>query len=379
MDRHTVSLCMIVRDAERPLAAALDSARPLADEMIVVDTGSVDGTRQVAASRGARVCEFAWCDDFSAARNYSLAQATGDWIFWIDADDVVPPESAAELRRAIDGCPNRDAAFWATIEEASGAAGSAAARVMGHAHVKLFPRDERFRFRYRIHEQIAPALRAAGLPIRRTSAVIRHSNADRSPSAQQSRFERNLRLSLLDLQEHPDDPFVLLSLGTTYLFLPDSLPAAIDVLRRSIAGCKPGSEIQLNAYLYLGQALGTSGLRCEEEDLYREALALFPNDVPLLLRLGTLLERRGKLREAGQCYAAVLKRGRTRPSAMHVRGGEEQAALRLGALQIRTGHRDRAEKLWRNFLQRHPAATAVQQALAQSYLDPCSIIVGPQP
>src|SRR5207244_8503320 len=100
--KATLSLCMIVRDAERSLAAALDSARPFVDEIIVIDTGSTDGTRKIAEDRGARVFDFVWRDDFSAARNYSLEQATGDWIFWMDADDVLPPQSGATLIRLIE-------------------------------------------------------------------------------------------------------------------------------------------------------------------------------------------------------------------------------------------------------------------------------------
>src|SRR5689334_14830292 len=111
----TLSLCMIVRDAERSLAEALQSARPFMDEMVVVDTGSVDATREIARQMGARLYEFPWSDDFSAARNESLDRATGDWIFWMDADDVLPPESGQELRRLVVECPGRDAAYLMTV------------------------------------------------------------------------------------------------------------------------------------------------------------------------------------------------------------------------------------------------------------------------
>jgi len=375
----TLSLCMIVRDAERSLAKALASARPFVDEIVVVDTGSVDGTRGIAQEHGARLFEFAWCDDFSAARNHSLSQATGDWIFWMDADDMLPPESGQELRRVIASCEKCDAAFWVTVEEVVVARGKRPTRVMGHAHIKLFPRDSRIQFCYRVHEQVSPALRALGLPIRKTSAVVRHANVDRSAMGQQARLARNLRLSLLDLKEHPDDPFVLLSIGTTYLFLPDSLPQAIDFLERSVARCKRGSEIQLNACLYLGQALGTSGDRKREEELYRDALKLFPSDIPLLLRLASLHERRGQLVQAAACYAQILQRGRQRSSTIHLRSGRERAALRLGELQVRSGQRARAERMWQHFLKQHPEATSVHRALERSYLAPCSIIVGPRP
>jgi glycosyltransferase involved in cell wall biosynthesis len=101
-----LSLCMIARDAEPSLGRALDSARPFVDEIVVVDTGSRDATKCIAAERGARVCDFPWCDNFSAARNYSLAQATGDWIFWMDATDDprrIMPAAAANWPAARAG------------------------------------------------------------------------------------------------------------------------------------------------------------------------------------------------------------------------------------------------------------------------------------
>src|SRR5439155_7973459 len=224
----------------------------------------------------------------------------------------------------------------------------------------------------------APSIRAVGLPIKRTSAVVQHANVDRSPASQVARLDRNLRLALLDLEEHPHDPFVLLSLGATYLFRQDGLAMAIDCLERSVAGCTRGSETQLNAYLYWGQALGTKGDRQREEQIYREALTLFPNDVSLLLRSGGLCERQGRLAEAAECYTAVLRRGTARASVVHVRGGRQQAVLRLGGLHVRTGQRARAERLWRDFLALHPDAVDVRTTLERSYLNPCSIIVGPR-
>ena len=189
----------------------LASAEPFVDEIIVVDTGSRDGTRDVARAFAARLFEFAWCDDFSAARNHSLEQATGDWILWIDADDVLPPESGAELRRHMTECPEKNAAFWATIEEAAPPKPGRPSRVMGHAHVKLFPRHPGIRFQYRVHEQVVAGDPRLGLPIRPTTAVLRHAHADRSPAAERARAERNLRLAYLDLRERPRDPFVWLS------------------------------------------------------------------------------------------------------------------------------------------------------------------------
>ena len=371
----TLSLCMIARDAEKSLGAALASARPFMDEIIVVDTGSRDATKQIAEKHGARVFDFPWCDSFAAARNYSLDQATGDWIFWMDADDVLPAASGQELRRLIDSCPQCDAAFWVSVEEAKPAKKGTPPRVTSHGHVKLFPRRDDLRFRYRIHEQVAPAINKLGLPIRGSRAVVRHV-ADRSRAAQAARRARNLRLALMDQAEHPGDPFVLISLGVTHLHLPDKLPAAIEFLRQSTEACPPGAQIQLSAYLYLGQALARAGQRNEEERVYRQALAIFADDAVLLTRLAQLCEASGRAAEAVQHYRAVLARGRVRTSAVRWTDNHIHVAVRLGQLYIRLGQRFRAERLWLDFLKRHPDAAAVAQALKASYLKTVSFVIG---
>ena len=101
--RPHVSLCMIVRNEEENLPACLASAADLVDEVVVVDTGSRDRTREVAAGFGARVYEFPWVDDFAAARNESLRHATGDWVFWLDADDRLDGDNRGRLKTLFAG------------------------------------------------------------------------------------------------------------------------------------------------------------------------------------------------------------------------------------------------------------------------------------
>jgi hypothetical protein len=358
----TLSLAMITKDAERSLAAALASARPFVDEIIVVDTGSQDGTREIARDFGARLVDFTWCDDFSAARNYSLQHATGNWIFWMDADDELPDASGRELRARIDATPSRDAAFFALVEEeVQGKSGQR--RVMAHAHVKLFPRHEQIRFRYRIHEQVAPAIRDLGLPIHSTKLVVRHAHADRTPQAELARSQRNLRLALLDLAEHPGDPFVWLSVGSSYLPLNDGAAKAVEYLRRSIAAFPRGSSIQLNAYQYLAQAYAAAGGHEQQRAALDEALQLFPSDLGILMRLGAWHESHGQPSAAIPYYEAALARGRQRASAAHVRDGRSELALRLGRLYVIAGQPDKAQRLWIQFLTIHPGSSAVRQAL----------------
>ena len=82
-----LSVCMIVKNEERFLGQCLASVKGLADELIIIDTGSTDRTVEIAREHGAQVGHFEWCNDFAAARNASIAPATGDWILFLDADE----------------------------------------------------------------------------------------------------------------------------------------------------------------------------------------------------------------------------------------------------------------------------------------------------
>ena len=131
--RPRLSACLIVRDNERTLPACLESIRPWVDELAVVDTGSVDSTPQIARQFGARLGFFPWVDDFSAARNASFDLAQGEWLFWMDSDDVLPPASGRRLRQLIAEHPGRDAAFWVDVEQ-SGRDLANRDRRTSHAH-----------------------------------------------------------------------------------------------------------------------------------------------------------------------------------------------------------------------------------------------------
>lgn len=112
--RVSWSLAMIVRDAEAQIGQVLDDASAICDELVVVDTGSIDATKEIAMKHGARVVDFQWIDDFAAARNVSFEQCTGDWILWLDADDRVPPDAQqgfVELKTILAMRPEIDVAM----------------------------------------------------------------------------------------------------------------------------------------------------------------------------------------------------------------------------------------------------------------------------
>lgn len=302
--RPLVSLCMIVRNEEPRIGECLRSVRPHVDEMIVVDTGSSDRTREIAAASGAQVFDFPWIDSFAAARNASLDQACGEWIFWMDADDVLGAKVGCQLRSLARACPAKDTAYQVQVRIPPGP-GEFSPSVVDH--VKLFPNRPDLRFEHRIHEQILPAVRRAGLRLLFSDIYVVHQNYDRSPEGQVLKRLRDFRLLELDLADHPDHPFVLYNLGMTYLYATHEYEVAAHYLRRSLERSHPADSIVRKAYAMLVAA------HTQQED-WGLALAanetgrsFYPDDAELLFQAGQLLQRVGRMDEAGKVIVRLIQ------------------------------------------------------------------------
>jgi|Deesub1362A_J573_1020465.scaffolds.fasta_scaffold02683_5 Flp pilus assembly protein TadD len=191
MPEPSLGLIMIVRDEAHNLGRSLVPVASLFDEVVVVDTGSRDGTPRLCAELGARVFYFPWRDHFAAARNHSIARARADWLFWLDADNAITPEDVAELRRRLPA--EGPAILWAQewVVPRGG-------RLW---QKRSFPRHPEVRFQGRVHEQLVHPPHWPSVP---TKVVVRHwGYADPTQVEAKGRYY----LQLLDktLQESPED------------------------------------------------------------------------------------------------------------------------------------------------------------------------------
>src|SRR5204863_3983775 len=141
-----LSVCIIARDNAKTIGACLESIAPWVDEIIVVDTGSVDETPRIAEAAGARVFHFPWCDDFSAARNESIRHARGRWIFWMDTDDTIDAANGPRLRQTIRRRMDQSILGFIVKVHCPGAGEEGEADVTVVDHVKLFRNLPHLRF-----------------------------------------------------------------------------------------------------------------------------------------------------------------------------------------------------------------------------------------
>lgn len=95
---NEISLCMIVKNEEDVLARCLDTVKDIVDEIIIVDTGSVDTTKEIAKEYTDKIYNFKWIDDFASARNFAFSKATKEYIMWLDADDIILEQDRNKLK-----------------------------------------------------------------------------------------------------------------------------------------------------------------------------------------------------------------------------------------------------------------------------------------
>ena len=146
----SLSVCLIVKDEEEVIARCLSCVKKFADEIVVVDTGSSDRTVEEVKKFTDKIYFFKWVDDFSAARNFSLEKATGDYVMWLDADDVITDENCRKIKELVSG-EDFDMAFLpyaAAVENDE--------PTFVYYRERIFKRSKNYRFFGAVHEAVTP-------------------------------------------------------------------------------------------------------------------------------------------------------------------------------------------------------------------------------
>jgi predicted glycosyltransferase/glycosyltransferase involved in cell wall biosynthesis len=205
--RPLICATLIVRDEENFLGGCLASIRDLVDEIVVVDTGSSDRTRQIALSYGVKVFDYAWSDDFSAARNFALDQTHSEWILYIDADERIRSYDRSALERELSD--QSLAACTVQFHQRTG--------FTAYPEYRLFRREDRIRFEGVMHETILPSVMRMvaedGRRIGSSLLTIDHLGYD---GDQTHKLQRNLRLLQKELECDPARRYLWWHLGTVY-------------------------------------------------------------------------------------------------------------------------------------------------------------------
>lgn len=176
----TISLCMIVKNENDVLGRCLDSAADLVDEIVIVDTGSTDNTKEIASKYTNQIFDFPWRDDFAAARNFAFAQGKSDYLFWLDADDVIEEKDRLlflQEKERLDENPHMVMMDYHVSFDEKGNP------TFSYRRERLVKRNAGFRWKGRIHEVIPPH----GIVQQWKAAICHRKEVQKDP-------DRNLRI-----------------------------------------------------------------------------------------------------------------------------------------------------------------------------------------
>lgn len=191
-----LSICMIVKDEETYLPESLESVKTIAEEIIVVDTGSVDNSVGIAKMYGAHVFPFQWNNDFSAARNFAISKCTGDFILFLDADEKVTSASCNEITSHIQ--IKQKTAFYCDIYKND--------YRIGRKFIKRTPRlvanNEAIKFTGRVNEQIDSSLHDNGYSIIPSRIQIKHIGYEAADVTIKKRINRYLPILVEEYELH---------------------------------------------------------------------------------------------------------------------------------------------------------------------------------
>lgn len=148
----TLGLTMIVKNESDVLERVLDAMKGVADEIVVVDTGSDDGTAEIARRFTDGVYSFEWCDDFSAARNFALSKSTADYWIWLDADDIVPPATLKRIARFKKAPGDADVVMMPYVASTD----ERGKPTFSYCRERIMRRGAQLIWRGRVHEAVAP-------------------------------------------------------------------------------------------------------------------------------------------------------------------------------------------------------------------------------
>ncbi len=359
MSLKSLSVCILCRNDRDPLRRALASVAPVAHQIVVCDTGSTDGSIALARSSGALVVERAWDDDFSAARNYALVHAVGDWILLLDADEELMPGGIAALQSAIKS--SQVLAYRIPRLDLQRLPAELTTHGVGESGTwMLHPRLHRngFGLRYtgRCHPQFVRPLTVvadeAGLKLSEAPVLLRHYGYI-NPVNLRFKLERGARLMRLELADRPGQTYYEIELGRTLMSLGD--PSGVELLRKNAVElwqrrAEPTPPLPLSALLLdylLSAPPNETRLELPQHELEALALRWFPRSAPFHWHIARRQFERQDFSESRRLMEVLWRMARDQSYDREVSFDErilgDELRLNLGMVCVRLTDLDAAE------------------------------------
>ncbi len=205
-----LTLSMIVKNEEKNLPNCLNSVKGIADEIVIVDTGSFDATKEIAKSFNAVIYDFEWNNDFSAARNFALSKSSGDWILYLDADEWIDEKSRSELLSIISS--SKKLAVKCTVNSLDDFNNSP----VSMRYTRLFTNNPGVKFEGKVHEQIDRSLNDLGYEKIESNILINHSGYNIPREKLKEKAFRNLAM-LFEEYAATENPYYAYQIANSYV------------------------------------------------------------------------------------------------------------------------------------------------------------------
>lgn len=364
-----LSVCLIAKNEERFLAGCLESVRPAADEIVLVDTGSVDRTVEIAAGYGCRVLHRPWDDDFSAARNAGIDVARGSWILCMDADERLSNPSA--LRAAILAAEPEVGGFLIERHDVvTHPEGQTEVYPIGI--LRLFRNHEGIRYEGIVHERPNDSVIRAGFQIASLATLnLIHLVNHLPPDRLEEKQRRYLRLLDRELERDARNSWARYYRGKTLWYL-RRLEEAEAEFRALVAGEECPLSLRASAWCMLAALLSEQGLRGDAVDCVRESLALIPEQSLAFYVLAEILYADGHFAHALEAYQRVRLSMDPEGGLSQVPGDlcmtREKRAYKLGCCHLALGGLESAEVCFREGLDANADHSGCHYGLARAAL-----------
>jgi tetratricopeptide (TPR) repeat protein len=346
-----ISAALIVRNESAFIEDCLRSLAGHVDEIILVDTGSNDDTIEIASRFPIRLHHFAWCDDFSAARNFALERASGDWILAIDADErlEIPDREAYDRLLADDSKVGWELRLHPRVGWTA------------FSKLRLFRNEPRIRFQGVVHEKIEPSAEAVahadGLEIGTCDLRVVHVSSESDRDAKSSRYIPLLRRQLAS---QPDNFYCWWHLGECLRLSgdEDAASAAWSAGLSQLRDIGPGSRKLADSILYLTLIKLQMDRGESSEVLIAQAMADFPDHLALQWLAARRAAERGDFEAAQPILEKLL--AIDADTFFEPRLAYDKALFRdlpaqmLALCHFRTGRFDEAARLYRFAAQTAP-------------------------
>lgn len=271
-----LSICIITKNEQQNIERCLKCLESYPFEIVVVDTGSTDNTKEMALKYTPHVYDFAWCDDFAAAKNYAVSKAENEYVMVLDSDEFLEPLEAEKLQQLIAQHPEQ----VGRIKRRNILTNKDLKQENVEWINRIFSK-KRFHYEGRIHEQVT-ALDGKEYQTYLTPVIIEHAGYDLPKEERKKKAERNIKLLLQELERLESVqnntqtgklPYILYQLGKSY-YMAGDYPAACEYFSRGLSfDLNPKLEYVIDMVETYGYALVNAGRAKEAlffENIYEE-------------------------------------------------------------------------------------------------------------